>query len=701
MQDYSKTNWLSLKIILFFLLVVFIAYLPVSSFLFSLKNDAFNGYFPPKFFMSEALHQGQLPIWNPYINYGYPLYGDMSAGYWSPFTWLISSTVGYNVYTYTLETLLYIFLSGIGMFILGKTISLKKNIALIAAVSYMCCGFQVGHLQHLNWLSAAAFLPFCIWAYLKMFNSFSLKNVFVAVLLFYLLLSSAHPGLIIGAFYFFIFLSVALLLKKEYRSKLTSKNFYLSYGLFLVTLILLSAAMLAGYADILPHFVRAEKLSANNIATHSTSLQSWISSLIPMGIVKNDSFYNTDLSLRDSYSGLGLLIFFILLLFNKKTQEQKFLLIAGSFFFLVSSVAVFKNIIYDWAPMFGYVRLNGEFRIFALLCFILAAALQLNKYNADKAVFKKSLQLIFIAVFSVLFLIICFSLYKTIILKEGFLFKFSEIFNQPGLAAKLKYFIDNLSFYDSLWLHGIIQLLFLCLIRKALLHKEPGYLRNLVLADMIVASLLVIPFTGAGKASAAQVQAMLNESPKGLPIPDLNYKVAANPLPITDADVLGSRSMYNKQIGTKAEVPYPIQLYNMKAFFNEENNAARTYYQEQSWLYLKNKSLGDSIFVQAYSPTKIVVKVESNTKNEIIFQQNYYPYWYYRTNNGVQKPVEKEDINFIKIPVEKGSSLITLSFEPRFIKIFMGISLATLLVLLMLIPFLHYKKPKSLSPSSQ
>lgn len=694
MQDYSKTNWLSLKIILFFLLVVFIAYLPVSSFLFSLKNDAFNGYFPPKFFMSESLQQGQLPIWNPYINYGYPMFGDMSAGYWSPITWLISATVGYNVYTYTLETLLYILLSGIGIFILGRTIELKKNIALIAAVSYMCCGFQVGHLQHLNWLSAAAFLPFCIWAYLKMFNNFSLKNVFVAVLLFYLLLSSAHPGLIIGGFYFFIFLSIGLLLKKENRIKLKTKDLHLSHGIFLVTLILLSAAMLAGYADILPHFVRAEKLSANNIATHSTSLQSWISSLLPMGIAKNDSFYNTDLSLRDSYFGLGFLIFFTVMLFNKKTQGQKFLLITGSFFFLVSSVEIFKNFIYDWVPLFGYVRLNGEFRIFALLCFILAAALQLNKYYDDKIGFKKSLQRIFIALFTTLLIIVCFSLYKTFILKNGFLFRFTEIINQPGLAATLKYFIDSISFYDSFWLHGIIQILFLFFIRKALLFKDVRYLRNIVLADMIVASLLVIPFTGVGKASPAQVQSRLNESPKGFPVPDLNYKVAANPLTISDADVLGSWSMYNKQIGTKAEVQYPIQLYNMKAFFKEENNAARAFYQEKGWLFLKNKSAAENIIVNEYSPTKIIVKAETDTTNELILQQNYYPYWNYRIGNGKQKPVEKEGINFIKIPIEKGSSLITISFEPGFIKTFMGISLATFIALLILISYLSFKKTK-------
>ena len=108
MQVYGNSNRRTLKTILFFLAVLVIAYLPVSSFLFSLKNDAFNGYFPPKFFMSESIHAGYLPLWNPYINFGIPAYGDMSGGYWSPVTWLIASTVGYNAYTLTVELLLYV-----------------------------------------------------------------------------------------------------------------------------------------------------------------------------------------------------------------------------------------------------------------------------------------------------------------------------------------------------------------------------------------------------------------------------------------------------------------------------------------------------------------------------------------------------------------------------------------------------------------
>src|SRR3954466_3919715 len=108
MQVYANSNRLSLNTILFFIIVLIVAFLPISTFLFFLKNDAFNGYFPPKFFMSESIHAGHLPLWNPYINFGIPQYGDMSSGYWSPITWIIASTVGYNAYTLTIEVLFYI-----------------------------------------------------------------------------------------------------------------------------------------------------------------------------------------------------------------------------------------------------------------------------------------------------------------------------------------------------------------------------------------------------------------------------------------------------------------------------------------------------------------------------------------------------------------------------------------------------------------
>ena len=66
--------------------------------------------------MSESLHAGQFPWWNPYLNYGLPQYADMSSAFWNPVTLLFATTIGYNPYSYTLEELLYILLAGIFMY---------------------------------------------------------------------------------------------------------------------------------------------------------------------------------------------------------------------------------------------------------------------------------------------------------------------------------------------------------------------------------------------------------------------------------------------------------------------------------------------------------------------------------------------------------------------------------------------------------
>jgi len=202
-------------------IVFVLAFLPVLSFLFALKNDAYLGYFPPKFLLSETIKSGQFPLWNPYISFGLPFYGDMNGAYWNPITWLIAGTTGYNPYTLTLETCLYVFIGGGGMFYLSGLFTQNKYIRIIAACSYMCNGFVSGHLQHLNWLSASAFLPFCISGIILISKTPSIRTIILTVFSFYLLASSSHPGLTIGAIYFFLLLIVFLLFD-QYKKKRNS-----------------------------------------------------------------------------------------------------------------------------------------------------------------------------------------------------------------------------------------------------------------------------------------------------------------------------------------------------------------------------------------------------------------------------------------------------------------------------------------------
>lgn len=690
MQAAANSRWSFIKTALVFALIVFVAYLPISSMLFFLKNDAFTNYFPPKFFMSESLHAGQLPLWNPYINFGIPQYGDMSCGYWSPITWLIASTVGYNAYSFTIEALFYIFLGGAGIYALTGKLKLAQQVRFISAIAYICCGYNVGHLQHFNWLSGAAFLPWCFTSYWSLLNQFSFKNLLKAVLFFYLLAASAHPGITIASAYFFLGLMLFSFFsnnKISVQKKL--KQFSILHIALLGLLLLLSAGMIAGYADIIPHFIRGEKVSLDDSLLHPATAPSWISILFPFATVKNEALFNTDISMRNSYFSIALLLFFLKASFSQKTGLQKFLLLTGVLFFLLSLGGIFKTFAYKFLPLIGFVRLNGEFRIFAILCFILVAAVELDKYLRSKTSNWRSVKFFYGLLEIIVFAVIIIGIYKCISLKESFLYHKAAVFASAGFSSKLKLLIDQISFYDTLWIQGTVQLFVLWFVKLCIKLKNWNLLKRIVVADMIIASLLNIPFTGAGKAPVADIQKVINQSPKGFPAPALNPIMENNWASKEQNDMAGDWSLYSKQIGTRAEVPYPIVLKNSRHYFEINEKDTNQNFLHKPFLFTKDSSA--LISISAFSPNKIDLLVTAKDSTQLVLQQNFYPHWFYDNGAG-KKEMNPYHLSFMSLPLNKGENKISVSFEPTLIKKMMLLSLIIFLACWAGLIYLSFKR---------
>lgn len=618
--------------------------------------------------MTESLHAGYLPLWNPYINFGIPQYADMSSGYWSPVTWLVASTIGYNAYTLTLEVLLYILIGGIGMYQLSGYWIFNKQVRICAGIAFMCCGFNVGHLQHFNWISGAAFLPWCLLTYLGLLKSFSLRNAVICVLAFYLLLSSAHPGISISAFYFFAAVGCLQLVRSSSNRTLSValRRSARTHLVFLILLLLLSAGMITAYLDILPHFVRGEKLNLEDALGNPTTAQSWISTLLPFATVKNDAFFNTDPSMRNGYFSLTLLLFFLLGCIQVKSNWQKFFLVTGILFALLASGGIFKTAAYSVVPLIGYVRLNGEFRIISLICFIIMGAITMFNCIRNNQSFEGRIKWIYYFLEILLIAFISFGLYKTFHEKDSFLFQFSNINAQPGVSLKLKALIDAFSFYDTLWLQGILQLLFLWGIKWCLQKQNWLLLTKLTVINMCLASLMNIPFTGVGKSSVKDVQAVLKKSPQGIPIPPLHPIYENDSLSTEEKGLVGDWSFYSKQIGVLKAAPYPIVLKNMNEYFEKNEWGTALNFLNQPFLFVES-GIDNKVKIDQYSPNKIVATVQCETSSEIILQQNFYPHWYYQ--NGIdKKPVNGAGISFMSAPAKQGINKVIFSFEPTLVK---------------------------------
>ncbi len=692
MQFYANKDRLPLKTILFFGLVLFIAYLPVSSFLFFLKNDAFTGYFPPKFFMSESIHSGHLPLWNPYINFGIPQYGDMSSGYWSPITWLIASTVGYNAYTFTMEALLYILLGGLGMYKLTGSLQLNVQVRTIAAVAFMCCGYNVGHLQHFNWLSGAAFLPWCFWAYHSMQHAPSLKNIVKAVLLFYMLAASAHPGITISAFYFFLAYHIFFLFSNnQQRIGPKLKEAAKSHAVFIVLFLLLAAGMITGYADILPHFSRSEKVSLADSLLNPTTLQSWISVVFPFATVKNEVFFNTDISMRNSYFSITLLLFFLVGLMSKKTKLQNFLLATGLLFFLLSTGGIFKTVAYKIIPFIGYIRLNGEFRLFAIFPFIVFAAIELDKFITQQRPFYGPVKMLYYFIEIIVIGTVFFGLYKVFSSKESLFYHFTTITATQGFSSKLKALIGSISFYDTFWIQGLIQLFLLWGIKWAMRYRLWSLVKKIVVIDMVIACLLNVPFTGAGKASVATIQSVIDKSPKGIPIPNLVAINQYDTLPTAEKEMIGDWSFYSKQPGVTKPAAYPILLKTTQEYFGNSNAFHSPALNEKPFIITEPSPSK----IVSFSPQKIVLLIKDSTGNSPVLQQNFYPHWYY-TVSGKKKPVDIYKGTFMSATLSKEENIVAFSFEPTMVIAAMLVSLVSFIVLILILLILNRRETKIL-----
>src|SRR5579875_3949610 len=465
MAQLKKVNTLFEYPFLLFFLFLIVAYLPVLLPFFHVKNDLVTQNLPTRFFIGESLHSKTFPWWNPYINYGMPQYGDMNNGYWNPFIWLIAPLFGYNVLTITLEEMLYILMGGWGIFKLAKQLGIPQHIALVCGFCYMSGGYIMGHLQHFCWITGTAFFPYVLLFYARVLQQPLLKNFIAGGIAGFCFIAATHPGLIIGALYFFVFVFLYLLFSNNNScTKLTAKQLVKVNVLYAGFILLFTPVVWVSDAEVLQHITRGVKVSLAESLMAPTTMQCYLSLLFPLAVQKGSFFY-TDISMRNCSIGLPLLLGVFLFFRKKRLKDAMPLLCFLLFFILLAAGGLFKSFAYYYLPFLGHVRLNGEFAYFVFLLLLLMGGFGWAAYyHKEHQLFISHLlrytQLFFVA--CCVAEIICMAVNKDSAFLQPFAFT----------TASFKSFIQNTSFLDLLLVNTIIQLLFTYLYRKLLFHKS-------------------------------------------------------------------------------------------------------------------------------------------------------------------------------------------------------------------------------------
>jgi hypothetical protein len=718
--------------LLVLLAICLISYWPLTFHVFSLKNDALNYFLPVRYQVSQSIFNGYFPLWSPYFNLGHPLHGDLQSGVWNPIVQLFSLFGPYTLYTLQLETLLYIYLGGVGMYFLLKHFSVHPLVNLLCAAAYMLCGFNSDCGQYLNWISGSAFLPFVFLFYHRLLRTPSVYLACLFSFFFWLLFTTAYPGeFVITAYVLLAMLLVkTATLPKDTRVQFVKKTAWLHFIAILIFTCLALPAILS-FAQYLPLTERGTGASYSDAMDNPLHPLLAIAYIAPMSVADADKFTITDGLERNSWFGLFTFIFFITALIIKaKNRYFTYLKIAFiiSFIFSLGELGGLRIIAYYTLPLMNTFRHPAMCKLFSIFFGVLLAAFYLQERTQQPAIDKKSIQ-----VFRALTFVIA-GLGILALVNIGSIYQAIRIFlNSPAtgntIAKLLKSFKNEMDFYSLLLINILIQIPFLILFYRFAIKKFQ--LKKIVytgILNCMVHEFIFTFFTIVKKDSAREIQAVINSHTRNdYPIPSLTASLQQNSEDgMKYFKQVGALNMYNKKIG---RAPYRVTPSNLLVQNNFWfNTALQSKVMQYPLMYQPDTAcnLTDTTAMLSQTTKKIVFitdsahidQVNRNSGSHVDFSldrftpnsfhftcnatdstflvlcQSQYPFWH-ATIDGKETQIVPVNSSFMGVTIPAGKHALHFDFRANHIIIASIISLVSTLLLFIYLAFTIKKKHRA------
>jgi len=691
------------------LIVVLISFFQVAFNLQPLKFDTIDCFFPWRFYIGECLQNGQLPYWNPYQDLGYPIHADPSSGAWYPVVWLIGSTFGYSIYSISFEFLLHIYLAGVGMFLLARTLKFETKFALMAGIAYMLSGFFVGNAQHLSYIISGCWLPFIIQQYLLLIEEKKAIHALQAGLFMFLSITGGYPAVTIILTYllltFYLIHVISLIRSKSYKSIL---QFTIQNGLFLATTILCSAVMLVSVAQVSPYLSRLGNFNVEQALFSPFSPQSFISFLAPLTTTVKSTYWDADLSMRNGYFGIIILLFFLIGIFIQKPKPLRIIFWFG-IFSLTASVGNYlpvRSLLFNHVPLMNIFRFPSVFRLFFILAAILTGIYSLHHY-LTKTERKNWHFYLLIAVSFATFLILLFAARS-----HGYLglqtYYNNNLFNEAISST----FWQNLA-VNSLFQLSLLVLLGLTFWKIKNTAKFIALVIFLLIVDLVVSVQLVAPYTVFYEhVTANEAQTNVARYPHGFPIQKAITIDSAAHLPGIGQPFWQNQQIFQKQISAEGfnsfsftsyellESDYPLLFKSVKASnlltlsdFESVQNGSIFVDFGSDHLPKKYKVVsGDTAILKDYDAASFHIEAKVKHPCLLTLYQKEYTGWE-ASINGKGTPIFKSNLNFMTVELPAGKSSVVFNYRNPLLK---GAFFVSLLTIFGALIFILWKRIKSI-----
>jgi hypothetical protein len=704
----------------FFTITSIVFFWPISLHLFSFKNDTITYYYPIRTLISDALNNGELPLWTPYLNMGYPIHADMQGGAWNPIIWVFSFFTKYNLGAFHTEFLLYITFAGVGFYYLCKEFGCSKYAAIMAALSYQCSGFMIDMVQFFNCMSAACYLPFIFIYFRRILINHKISDTLLLAFFMFLLFTGGYPSLFIITTYLLI--AYALFYFYAIENKLVYiKKIFLPISIAIICFTILSLPAIISFVNHLSEISRGKDQSLSVVQQNSMNPITIISLLSPFATTGSNDWLNSSILMRSIYIGIVPLLFTIYgLCFSsfRKNRENLFLLSCafimlclawGQFFF-------FRQIAFYTLPLMKSFRHPALFRLFTIFCLLILSAKSITawqKKEFNNTVIKKIFYTFLVIAVSIAFISALFS-------KSLFTNNFFSISNLKSLyqnpTFQIRYLIQFLLFTPL-----AIRIYF------AIKKRNYKILFILSVIDLFFATQLNMGVTVIGAKSFVDVEKTMNRNSVKFPLPN-NEGITANAENSTGENVItGSTILYTKKITRNNYYITPGNLINQENFYESsikdsifKNSvlyfADTIIKEEKDIFYFKSKTAilkqlpnfsilpidkdSNLVVINKLSANKMEATIKNNHDGLLIYLQNNYKGWQGYIDD---KKVEIFPVNktFMAIPTTKGTHKIRFKYMPLAVINAWIASMIFLLLMITIYCYLIFAKQKPMKPQME
>jgi hypothetical protein len=125
-----------------------------------LQWDSLSQYYPWRLYAARILHQGQIPLWNPYQFSGTPFVANLQSAVFYPLNmpfWIFDVR-----YAFGISAALHTLLAAFGTYFLAQRWKLSRPASLLAAIGFAFCGYLASWFVLPTLADTACWLPLLI-----------------------------------------------------------------------------------------------------------------------------------------------------------------------------------------------------------------------------------------------------------------------------------------------------------------------------------------------------------------------------------------------------------------------------------------------------------------------------------------------------------------------------------------------------------